>query len=363
MNIAIAQNIGGLSSQVLNPPNKSIERIGERLAKARMAKELDIKLVAHKLHLSVTTVQALEQDQFDKIGTVFIRGYVKNYARLLGLDENDLPSLPNQTLPVLVKPITTLYKSQHEISSNHVLVRAVTWIIVLGIIALFGLWWEGQIAWEEAAIDLPFRSVITQPEITAPSFNRQATSTSNQTTTQSPSTSTTLPTQIAPPSPIAASPTTPISTTTTPPTSIVPATLSPTPPTQQTLPSTPTPLNPTPLTPTAMPAAVAGGAELATPNAVMAPTEINTPQPKIVLKMLKASRVEIIDATKKFKLSGNMSKGEEYTLTGQPPYAVTLEKAAAVKITIDGKPFKIKARTRNSKVNFSLDPANLEPSN
>lgn len=365
MNTAIARNIDGSISKELKPSHKSNEHIGERLAQVRMAKKLDVKSVANKLHLSVTTIQALEQDQLDKIGSVFVRGYVKNYARLLGLGEDELPSLPkNQELPTLIRPITTPYESQHEIRSNHIIVQAITWTIALGISALFGLWWQGQIEWEENPIELPLQTLNTNPEIMPPTANKSIASTPNATTM--------IPQPLAIPikPPITAELPSPLTTPQTLPVSITtPATIPvapmTTPPSAEPGPSAPTPTIPTPAAPTTIPAgqAIAGGMELVTTTSTATNPliEENVPLPKIVLQILKTCRVEIIDSTKQFKLSRKMRKGEEYTLAGKPPYAVTLDKPTAVKLTINGELFKIPTRKRNSKTSFDLNPTPLTP--
>jgi hypothetical protein len=74
--------------------------------------------------------------------------------------------------------------------------------------------------------------------------------------------------------------------------------------------------------------------------------------------MLKTSKVEVTDATEKFKLTGKLRKGEEHIFDGKPPYKIVLEKASAVKLTIDGKLFKIKSTSSSGSTTFNLDPNN-----
>lgn len=60
---------------------------GAALAAARTAQNLSVADVARQLKLSVTQVAALEAGEFDRLpGPVFVRGFVRNYARLLRLD-------------------------------------------------------------------------------------------------------------------------------------------------------------------------------------------------------------------------------------------------------------------------------------
>jgi cytoskeleton protein RodZ len=61
---------------------------GALLLEARRAQGLSIGDVARQLKLSVRQVEALEQDDYSAFpGPVFVRGFLRNYAKLLRLDE------------------------------------------------------------------------------------------------------------------------------------------------------------------------------------------------------------------------------------------------------------------------------------
>lgn len=60
---------------------------GAMLAAAREAQNLNMADVARQLRLSVRQVEALEQDDYGKLpGNTFVRGFIRNYAKLLALD-------------------------------------------------------------------------------------------------------------------------------------------------------------------------------------------------------------------------------------------------------------------------------------
>jgi len=66
-------------------------RPGERLRAAREAAGLSLDQVAQQLKLAPRQVRALEEESFDELpGRTFSRGFVRNYARLLNLDADDL---------------------------------------------------------------------------------------------------------------------------------------------------------------------------------------------------------------------------------------------------------------------------------
>lgn len=73
---------------------------GARLAEARERLKLSAADVARQLKLSVAQVEALETDQFDRLpGSVFVRGFIRNYARLVKLDSEDLLQSAGNRLP------------------------------------------------------------------------------------------------------------------------------------------------------------------------------------------------------------------------------------------------------------------------
>ncbi len=80
--------------------------VGEQLAAARLAHDLTIADVAQTLKLGMRQVEALESGNWQALpGPTFIRGFVRNYARLLGLDAAPLMAGLDT---VLEKPLATL---------------------------------------------------------------------------------------------------------------------------------------------------------------------------------------------------------------------------------------------------------------
>lgn len=63
---------------------------GARLKQAREAAGLSVEDVAAKLKMPARAIQSLESDDFARIGApVFVRGQLRSYARLLGVDLED----------------------------------------------------------------------------------------------------------------------------------------------------------------------------------------------------------------------------------------------------------------------------------
>lgn len=74
--------------------------VGERLRAAREARGLDVDSVAAALKLSRRQIEALDAGDWAKLpGYTFIRGFVRNYARLVQLDELRLLADLDSTAP------------------------------------------------------------------------------------------------------------------------------------------------------------------------------------------------------------------------------------------------------------------------
>jgi len=64
---------------------------GARLSAARKERGLSLKAVADELKLDVRMVEALEQDDRATLpAAIFVQGYLRRYARLTGLPEDEL---------------------------------------------------------------------------------------------------------------------------------------------------------------------------------------------------------------------------------------------------------------------------------
>jgi cytoskeleton protein RodZ len=65
-------------------------RIGRRLRKERLKRKLSVEEVSAHLRLSGMLLGDLESGRLDRMAAIYRRGYIRNYAHLLGLDPNPL---------------------------------------------------------------------------------------------------------------------------------------------------------------------------------------------------------------------------------------------------------------------------------
>jgi cytoskeleton protein RodZ len=73
--------------------------IGETLRRERLKKNISLERISQELKLSQRLLEAIERDDFSKLpGGVFARSFVRQYARLVGLDEEEMGNTVRQLL-------------------------------------------------------------------------------------------------------------------------------------------------------------------------------------------------------------------------------------------------------------------------
>lgn len=86
---------------------------GTLLKEQRIAAGLSQEVIADKLKLALRQIDALEHDRYDELpGGVFIRGFIRSYARLLNMDPQPLLNYLAQALPQ--KEPQTILPALHE---------------------------------------------------------------------------------------------------------------------------------------------------------------------------------------------------------------------------------------------------------
>lgn len=122
---------------------------GRRLKQARELADLTQEDIAMQLHLRVQVVVDLEHDNFSAFKShVFVRGYLRSYARLLGLPADEIVQSFNQ-LGIPEEIIPSVPRGNYEQLSNHRnwLSELQTWLpylLVLLIIVAGLSWWHKE---------------------------------------------------------------------------------------------------------------------------------------------------------------------------------------------------------------------------
>lgn len=73
--------------------------IGETLRRERLRRNLELDQISRELKISSRMLEAIEAEQFDKLpGTVFAKNFVRQYAHLLGLEEDEMAAEVQRSL-------------------------------------------------------------------------------------------------------------------------------------------------------------------------------------------------------------------------------------------------------------------------
>ena len=121
---------------------------GHLLCEAREERGYSQKEVARDLHLTSKVIDALEESNFDIISSsLFARGYIRSYARHLGLDGQSLVAeydavygIPNQNR----KPMPGVHQLGQQSKPGDTWVKLISIIFVIGLVVASVLWWQHQ---------------------------------------------------------------------------------------------------------------------------------------------------------------------------------------------------------------------------
>jgi cytoskeleton protein RodZ len=116
---------------------------GQQLRKAREAKGLTEAQIAERMHLSLGYIRALEADNYAKLPeAAFIRGYIRNYAKLVNLPGDELANLFQQ----MVNEQTASDPSPSLIPAGEVKDRRSWWIAgAVGLVLAVWLLWPSSV--------------------------------------------------------------------------------------------------------------------------------------------------------------------------------------------------------------------------
>jgi len=302
---------------------------GERLRAARAAAGLTVEGVADDLHLSPEVLEAMERDDYSHLpGRVFARGYLRNYARLVDLPVDQILAAFDASAPApggegpALQTVVSVRQIRSQARSSHSVVRAVTWVVVLALVALLLTWWQGYLEWPEmiqgsgdARPDAPVILLPPVGEAVPPSIQRDVA---------------------------------PLLQDERPAATAEPAANAPAAP--------------------SAPVAGDAAAVLATPavtsadQAAAPPAEPPTPTiPETAIELSGRSWLEVIDSSGAFKLNGTFEKGYRKTFEGEPPYRIAIGNYTVARVLVGGNPVDLLPHFNGRIVRFTLDPREPVP--
>ncbi|MCK1790792.1 helix-turn-helix domain-containing protein, partial [Pseudomonas violetae] len=120
---------------------------GETLRQARETNGWSLAEVALKLNLTVNALTNLEAGAFDKLpGHTFARGYIRAYAKLLGMDQTVLVQQFDQSTGTDSQGsnVHSLGRIEEPVRVSHTILRIVSLLLLVAVIGGGFVWWQDQ---------------------------------------------------------------------------------------------------------------------------------------------------------------------------------------------------------------------------
>lgn len=137
------------------------EKPGAQLAAQRILKDYSQEYVAGKLHLRVNIIELLEADDYEHMPeAVFIKGYLRAYAKLLGVDSDSLLQAFHQHYSNNKRSDKALWQSKRQSNKAEYAIRWATIAFSLAVLVAVGMWWETSR--QDNTIDIPMQNVAKQ---------------------------------------------------------------------------------------------------------------------------------------------------------------------------------------------------------
>ncbi|MFJ5255412.1 RodZ domain-containing protein [Pseudomonas sp. NPDC088414] len=327
---------------------------GETLRQARESNGWSLAEVALKLNLTVTSLSNLEAGAFDKLpGHTFARGYIRAYAKLLGMDQTVLVQQFDQSTGTDSQGsnVHALGRIEEPVRVSHTILRIVSLLLLIAVIGGGFVWWQDQTSLRnkevtslapehvevEGADGTTQIHPIDEPEDQAVAEGQAEGATAlalpqSETTAESTGAEPAAP-ATAPAAPAATTPAAPAHT----PAPVVanPATPAPN------VPATPAPTVTAPV----VAATPAPSAEAAVPAAG---------DGQVQLQFTADCWAQVTDGRGKVLFSGLKHKGDSVSVTGKPPLAVRLGVARAAQVSYNGQPVDIAPFTSGETARLKL---------
>jgi len=317
----------------------NVNSTGERLRSAREKMGLTQQNIAERLCLKLSTVRDLEEDKTPAdLASTFLRGYIRSYARLVHIPEEDLLPMMAKQAPIRaakVEPMQSFALGKRRKKRDGWLM-IFTWLVVFVVVGLTGAWW-----WQNHK--------AAQEDLVTLSDQNSSVTDDNSQSIQLEGTSPDASAQPQSPEEGASAQTTPVepvdnSGTAAAPAANAPAAATPAPAdTAQTSQNQPAVVSPSQ-------AAVdnASGSPLPTGSAGVSAPAVDPNA--LVMNFTKDCWLEVTDSAGKKLFSGIQRSGGKLSLAGTAPYRLKIGAPAAVQIQYQGNPVDLSRFIRTNQV-------------
>ena len=317
---------------------QAAQTTGTRLRNAREQLGLSQQAVAERLCLKVSTVRDIEEDKAPAdLAATFLRGYIRSYARLVHVPEDELLPMMAKQVPMKaarMQPVQNISLGKRRKKRDGWLMTF-TWLVLFVVVGLTGAWWwQNHKAQQE--------EISTMADQSSAELNANSSSDSSQSIPLDTSGGQSAPTDTA------SSATAPAASQTTPADSSAPVAAVPAQDPQANSVVAPSQANVDGGTDTAT-TQTGSTADAALPVDQAAVTPAADPN-ALVMNFTADCWLEVSDATGKKLFSGMQRKDGTLNLTGQLPYKLKIGAPAAVQIQFQGKPVDLSRFIRTNQV-------------
>ncbi|KAA0971501.1 RodZ family helix-turn-helix domain-containing protein [Pseudomonas sp. ANT_H12B] len=307
---------------------------GDTLRQARESNGWSLAEVALKLNLTVNSLSNLEAGAFDKLpGHTFARGYIRAYAKLLGMDQTVLVQQFDQSTGTDSQGsnVHSLGRIEEPVRVSHTILRIVSLLLLIAVIGGGFVWWQDQTSLRtkdlislspehvevEGADGTTRIHPLDEPEDQAVAEGQADGATAlalpqAETSSEAPAEAEAT----EPAAPVAPAPT-------------------PAAPAHSTAPVVSTPVAPAPTAPVVSnPPASASVTPTIPAPAAAAPV---AGQGQVQLQFTADCWAQVTDGSGKVLLSGLKRKGENVSVSGKPPFSVRLGFARGAQVSYNGQ--------------------------
>ncbi|NBF05078.1 DUF4115 domain-containing protein [Pseudomonas sp. Fl5BN2] len=328
-----------------HPEVQAVTRVnpGETLRQARESNSWSLAEVAHKLNLTVSSLSNLEAGAFDKLpGNTFARGYIRAYAKLLGMDQAVLVQEFDQYTGTDSQGsnVHALGRIEEPVRVSHTILRIVSLLLLVAVVGGGFIWWQDQSSLRgkepmslspehvevEGADGTTQIHPIDEPEDQAVAEGQSeaeanAAQTESQASAEAPAAAPLVSASVAMPvAPVAPAHTTPVVA----------------------------PVVTTPVVQAVAPAVPANPASVSSPATPAAGSA------QVQIQFSADCWAQVTDGNGRVLLSALKRKGETIDVSGKPPFAVRLGYARGAQITYNGQAVDIAPFTSGETARLKL---------
>ncbi|CRM98489.1 Cytoskeleton protein RodZ [Pseudomonas sp. 22 E 5] len=308
---------------------------GDTLRQARESNGWSLAEVALKLNLTTTSLGNLEAGAFDKLpGHTFARGYIRAYAKLLGIDQAILVQEFDQFTGTDSQGsnVHGLGRIEEPVRVSHTILRIVSLLLLIAVIGGGFVWWQDQTS--QRAKDLT-SNAMEHVEV------ESADGTTQIHPLDEPEDQAVAESQAAPEAPAAteqpAAPETAPAATAAAPAPATPAAPAHTPAAPVQTPATPAPAAPAApaISPPTTPALIAGDG-------------------RVQITFIADCWTQVTDGNGKVLFSGLKRKGDTLDQGGKPPLTLRLGFARGAQVAYNGQPVDVAPFTSGETARLKL---------